>query len=137
MAALQLPPELERLERLLAHGPRPEPSAALRRRVLGSVRAELRSECVLPKWRFAMAFAAILLVGLSLSLSVLQATGFALQQCTSHPSVYEVARRLQQLSPSLSHKESLRQAVLRHMGAEVNCQTPLGDIPCKQKSHDS
>ncbi len=132
-----LPPELERLERLLAHGPRPEPSTALRRRVLSEVRSELRSERVLPPWRFAAAFAATLLVGLSLSRGVLHTTGFALQQAESPPSVYEIARRLQQLSPGLSRKESLRQAVLRQMGAETNDQTPLGDIPREPQSHDS
>ena len=100
----QFPPELERLERLLTCGPRPEPSAALRRRVLGGVQSELRSERIWPKWRFAAAFAATILVGLSLSLGVLQATGFAVQQRQSPRSVYEVARRLQQLSPGLSRR---------------------------------
>jgi hypothetical protein len=133
---LQLPPELERLERFLACSPRPEPSAALRRRVLSGMRSELRSERILPIWRFAAAFAATLLVGLSLSLGVLQATSFALQQCDLSPSVSEVARRLQQLSPGLSREESLRLAVLRHIGAEASRQTPLGEIPSEHQCHD-
>jgi hypothetical protein len=137
MEELNLPPELERLERLLACGPRIEPRAALRRRVLGGVRSELRSERVLPKWRFAVAFAATLLVGISLSLHVLQATGSALQQREVPLSVDEIAWRLQQLSPGLSRGESLRQAVLRHIGTEANCQTSLGDILSEQESHDS
>jgi hypothetical protein len=133
MEHLQLSPELERLERLLVGGPRPEPSAALRRRVLGGVKSELRSERILPRWRFAAAFAATLLVGLSLSFGVLQATSFALQQRELSPSVYEVARRLQQLSPGLSREESLRQAVLRQISAEVSCRTPLGEIPSERE----
>jgi hypothetical protein len=137
MEDFHLPPELEPLERLLACGPRPQPSAALRRRVLGNVRSELRRERILPRWRFAGAFAAILLLGLSLSVGVLQATVFARQHRESPPSVYEVARRLQELSPGLSRPESLRQAVLRHIGAEVNCQTPLGEIPSEHERHDS
>ena len=133
MENLQLPPELERFERVLACGPRPGPSAALRRRVLSSVQSQLRSERILPRWRFAAAFAATILVGISLSLGALQATSFALQQRESAPSVYEVARRLQQLSPGLSRKESLRLAVLRHISAEANCRTPPGEIPSERE----
>ncbi len=137
MEELNLPPELERLERLLARGPRIEPPAALRRRVLGGVRSELRSERVLPTWRFAAAFAATILVGLSLSLGVLQATGSARQQPEEPLSVDEIAWRLQQISPGLSRGESRRQAVLRHIGTEANGQTSLGDILSGQESHDS
>ena len=132
----QFPSEFDRLERLLTCGPRPEPSAALRRRVLLGVQSELRSERIWSKWRFAMAFAATILVGLSLSLGVLQATGFAVQPRELPCSVYDVARRLQQLSPGLSREESLRQAVLRQVGADVNSQTPLGDTPPEREAHD-
>lgn len=130
----QLPPECEEVERLLACGPRPEPSAALRRRVLGSVQSELRRERISAKWRSASAFAAALLVALGLSLGVLQATSFALQQRESPPSVFEVARRLQLLSPGLSREDSLRQATLRHIGAEASGGTPLGDVPSERDS---
>lgn len=144
MEDLQLPHELQRLERYLARGPRPAPSAALQRRVLRGVRSELhndmRSELrgrrTLPTWRLVTAFAASFLVWLSLSLGVLQATGFALQQRDVSLSVSEVAWRLQQLSPGLSREESLRQATLRQIGAEVSCATPLGDIPTEQECHD-
>lgn len=129
MESYPLPPEFEGLERLLACGPRPEPSAALRPRVLGSVRSELHRECGSPKWQFAAAFAAVVLVGLGLSLGVLQATSFALQQRPSAPSVDEVARRLQVLSPGLSREDSLRQAMLRHIGAEASGRTTLSDLP--------
>jgi hypothetical protein len=130
--SFQLPPELEQLERLLASGPRPEPPAALRRRVLGSVGFELHRESLSPRWRFAAAFAATLLVGLGLSLGVLQATSFALQPRPSPPSVYEIARRLQELSPALSREESLRQATLRQIAAEAGGRTPLGEIPSER-----
>lgn len=126
-------PELERLERLLASGPRPEPSAELRRRVLKSVRSELHGECISSKWQSAAAFAATLLVGLGLSLGVLQATSFALQQ-REPPSVFEVARRLQVLAPGLSREDSLRQAALRHIGAEVSGRTTLSDLPSERGS---
>lgn len=128
----QLPPELEGLQRFLACGPRPEPSAALRRRVLGRVQSELHRERTARNWQFAAAFAATLLVGLSLSLGVLHASSFALHQRESPPSVFEVARRLQVLSPGLSREDSLRQATLRHIGAEVSGRTTLGDVPSER-----
>ena len=127
-----LPPELAPVERLLARGPRPEPSAALRRRVLSIVRYELHREPVSPRWRFAAAFAAAVFVGLGLSLGVLQTTSHALQPDPSPPSVYEIARRLQQLSPGLSREESLRQAALRHIGAEASGRTTLGELPSER-----
>lgn len=136
MQNLQLPPELKRLERFLTRGPRPVPSAALRQRVFSNVRSELRSKRISSRWRFGVALAASLLVWLGLSLGAMQATVFALQHHEVSPSVFEVARRLQQLSPNLSREESLRQAVLRNIGAEVNCTTPLGDIPSVQECHD-
>jgi hypothetical protein len=136
MANWQLPPELGRLERHLACGPRPEPSAALRGRVLSDVRSRLRRERFLARWRFVAACAATLLVGLGLLLGVLQATVFALQPRDAPLSVCEIARRLQQLSPRLSREESLRQAVLRRIGAEVSGQTSPGDIPSEQECHD-
>jgi hypothetical protein len=118
-----LPPELERMEWILTRGPRPVPSAALRRRVLGSIRSELHRERLRSKWRLAAAFAATLLLGLSLSLGAVQATSFALQQPEAPPSVAEIARRLQQLSPQLSHEESLRQAMLRGISPETSWPT--------------
>jgi len=136
MEDLELPAELQRLQRLLACGPQPEPSAALRRRVLRGVRTGLCRQRVLPKWRFAAAFAATLLVGLSLSFGVLQATVSAMQQHERPPSVDEVAKRLQQLSPALSREESLRLAALRQISVQYGHETPLGEIPSGPEYHD-
>jgi hypothetical protein len=124
-----LPPELEALEHVLACGPRPEPSAGLRRRVLGSLRSELHCEPTSRNWQFAATFAATVLLGLSLSLGVMQTTSLALQQSPPALSVDEVARRLQVLAPSLSREDSLRQAALRHIGAEASGPTTLGEVP--------
>jgi hypothetical protein len=129
-------PELERFERLLSAGPQPEPSAALRRRVLRGVRSELRRDHNLSTWRFVASAAATLLVTVGLLLNVLQATGFARQQRVASPSVSEIARRLQELAPRLSREESLRQAALRHMGAEPGCRILLGDIFSEVEHHD-
>jgi hypothetical protein len=148
METSQLSPELERLERLLAFGPRPEPSTALRERVLDDVRAELR-HCVLDRlrrellreqrrssWRFAAACAATLLLGLSLSLGAMHAAGFALQPPASTPTVYDVARQLQQLSPEVSQRDLLAQATLRQIGAEASCGKILNNIFAEAQSHD-
>jgi hypothetical protein len=116
MDNLPLPPELERVERFLARGPRPAPSASLRRRILGDVRSELRRERLSPRWRFAAVFAATVLVELCLSLSIMQAVKYGWRQRETSPAVVDVARQLQQLSPGLSHEESLRQAKLRQSG---------------------
>ena len=134
MEDMQLPPELERLERFLVSGPRSAPSAALRGRVLEGIRSELHREHTWSKWRFAAALAAALLVDLCLSLAVVQATCFALQQRESHPSVHEVARRIQQLSPDLSPEESLRRAVLVRIGAEMGSRTNLDDVLCQRET---
>jgi hypothetical protein len=128
MESWEISSELERLERLLASGPRPVPSAALRQRVLGDVQGELCGRARLRRWRFAAAFAATVLMALGLSLGVMQASGFALQQDRSPPTLSEIAWRLQQISPGLSREESLRQASLRQIGVEASGATLLSDL---------
>ena len=123
----QLLPEIEQLEHMLASGPRPEPSPALRQQVLDSVWSELRCEHRMPKWRLAASVAAAVLVSLTLSLAVAQAAGVVLRQHRSLPSVHQVAKRIEKLSPDLSPEESLRQATLLQIAAEVGCRTKLGD----------
>jgi hypothetical protein len=128
MNEFQLPDEFEELEQLLTNSPRPQPSAALRGRVLRRMRCELHQEQILPTWRAAAAFAATVLVALSLWLGVLQASTAAMQQVQNSPSIDEIAWQLRQISPTLSQTESLRQAWLRQAGAEANGGTPLGDL---------
>jgi hypothetical protein len=137
MKEIQLPADLERVERLLLRQPLAEPSAALRRRVLDDVRAELR-QCVLEslqaelrrrraraKWRFAAAVAATLLVALGLWLGVLQAANAAVQQSASTPTLSDIAWQIQQISPQVSRKDSLHQAMLRQIGNEASCGTAV------------
>jgi len=143
MKAIQLPADLERVERLLLSEPLAEPSAALRRRVLDDVRAELR-QCVLDslrselrrqrarsKWCFAAAVAAILLV----SLGVLQATSVALQQRESTPTLADIAWQIQQISPQVSEKDSLHQALLRQIGDEASCGTGVNKLLSELQYH--
>jgi hypothetical protein len=142
----RLPPDLERLECLLACGPRPEPSAALRQRVLDDVRAELRQrvldnlraelrrENARVRWRVAAACAASLLVGLSLSLAFVQVAGFGLQAPTTTPTIADVARQIQQISPEATRQTSLNQARLRQI-ADASCGVILNNLFAETKSH--
>jgi hypothetical protein len=132
-----LPPELEHLERILAGGPRANPPAALEARVLGGVRSALRRRRIVRRWLSSAAFAATIFVAITLSPCVLQATGLAPQQSEPSVSIEEIARRLQQLAPRLTREDSLRQAALREIGADANCQTPLGDVTAEYQAHDS
>jgi hypothetical protein len=136
MDELRLPYEVEllerQLERFLSCGPRPEPSVALRRRVLSDARSELRRGRFLPQWRFAATFAATVLVVLGLWLGMLQATSFALPSYGGPLPVEEVARRLQVLSPNLSQEDSVLQAKYRQICAEAHHETPAGETTSEQ-----
>jgi hypothetical protein len=148
MENVQLSPELERIERLLAVGPRPKPSAALRQRVLADVH-EIRWQCVLDglrqqllreqtrsSWRFAAVCAATFLLALSLSLGVMHETGFTLHPPRSAPTVYDIARQIQQLSPAVTKEDAIRQAMLRHVGAQASGAAPNNAFFAEAKSND-
>jgi hypothetical protein len=132
--------ERESFERLLASGPRPVPSAELRQRVLDGVRAELRKnifdvmrielrrEHIQSKLRFAAAFAATILVCLTISFGVIRSVRHSIAQEQSPPSIDNVAWRLQQISPGLSQDESELQVKLRYIGSESCGPTTLSDI---------
>jgi hypothetical protein len=105
----------------------PEPSPALRERVLWGVRSQLRREQRASRWRSAAALAATLLLGLGLSLAAGHAAARALGRHDSPPPLHEIARRIQQLSPDLSPEESVRQAMLVSIAAEVGGQPNLGE----------
>jgi hypothetical protein len=155
MMESRLPDELERVERLLLHGPRPEPSAALRRRVLDQVRSELRHTAPVAapaktrpapnllsglrlqlrrrrqqrsKWQVAAAIAATLLITTSLSLSVLQATSFALQQREFNPTLADIAWQIQQIAPEVSKRDSEYQAKLRQIGSQASSGTAVNRL---------
>jgi hypothetical protein len=108
----------------------------LRQRVIRRMRCELHQERRLPTSRAAAAFAATLLVALSLWLGVLQARTIAMQQDQAPPSIEEIARELRQIAPTLSQAQSLRQAMLRQIGVEASGGTPLCDIPFITSDHE-
>jgi hypothetical protein len=142
----RLAPELERVERLLACGPRSEPSLALRQRVFDSVQAELRQRMLnnlrrdlrreekRSAWRFVAACAATLLMGTSFVFGIAHAGSFAGD--ASSPTVYDIARQLQQFSPDVSRKDLLVQAALRHIGSDAKCDEILNNFFADKKSHD-
>lgn len=130
----QLPPELEQLERRLADGPRLDPSSALRQRVLRGVHAELASDGLLPRWRFAAAAAAAVFIWLSLSLAITQMINSALARPRSQQPVGELARQIQRRLPELSPEESLREAILLQVGAEFGSLSSLRDRLCLDAS---
>ena len=144
----QFPSELERVEHTLACAPRPEPSAALRRRVLDDVREELR-HCVLHRLRvellrqqkrsnrrIAVACAASFLVAVGLSIGAMHEAGVVLKPPASAPTVADVARRIQQLSPQMSERDSLLQATLRQVGPQAACGDLLKNVCTDPKPHD-
>ena len=106
----ELPDNLADLERHLAARPFAEPNAALRQRVLTSVRGELASETK-SRWRYAATLAAAVLLGANLSLSA------ALNGSWPHDSfnaddLDATAARLRQLDSEMSEQEARRQALL-------------------------
>jgi hypothetical protein len=136
MKNLPLPPELERIEQMLLGGPRPVPSAALRRRVREATRRELHRAQMRSRWRLCAALAAALVVGVSLLFGARKATSIALQQRPVSPSVQEVAGRLQQFSARLSRTESLRQAMLRQIVTETAAEVCLDAANVPYRAHD-
>ncbi len=144
----RLHPELEHVERLLTCAPAAEPAAALRRRVLDDVHEELRY-CVLHRLRaqlireqkrasrrLAVASAATLLVAVGLSVGAVRAVGVPLKPSASAPSVANLARQLQQISPEMSQRDSLVQATLRQVGPDAACRDLLKNVFPDTKSHD-
>lgn len=121
-----LPPELERLERLLAARELPRASQQAKERLLCSVRAELRRSQARSRWAFAVAMAATVLVWLNLSLSATQATDCGLELDGRRQSVENGAQQIRQLLPDLTPREAMRQAVLLRAGV----------IPCPRLSEN-
>jgi hypothetical protein len=135
MADMRLPREMERVERFLTAGPRPEPSAALRWRVLSQVQYELREDRSRSQQRWAVAIAATLLIGVSVSMAAFLRSVAPLRKNEAPPTVDTVAWRLQQVSPNLSREEALRQALLRNV-TQAGCLVPFGDIPSNHERHN-
>jgi hypothetical protein len=116
METPQLPPDLERFERLLAGRERPEPSTDLRERVIRSMEAELLQAELPPQrpngwWTFAAATAASVVLLLNLSLSAARATSYDLRSADGRQTLLTSVRQIRKLLPELSYREAMRNAV--------------------------
>jgi hypothetical protein len=116
-----LPPDLLALERALAARPRPEPSAGLRDRVLTAAERERPGPRTGPERRdfvrFAAATAAAALLAINLSASLANNTDWHLSARADGPAVADVAGRLRELTPDVSEREAVRQALLLRAAA--------------------
>ncbi len=121
-----LPDDLAGLERRLARRVRPEAGAALRERVLGSVRDELRRPVRRGgAWRYAAALAAVVLLGANLSLSAALRADW--RRCgNGDDQLTATAARLRQLDPELSEREARREALLLQARARL---APVPVVP--------
>ena len=119
MDDLNLSPELERLERELAERAREGPSAALRARVIGGVRTELRRQRRQAGWGFAVAAAAAALVWINLSLTATRATDYRLGPGERSAAIDSLASQIRELLPEVSRREAVRQAVLLESGSKL------------------
>ena len=116
METPQVPPDLKRLERLLAGRERPEPSADLKERVIQSVEAELLlAEVPLQHaggwWGFVAATAASVVLLLNLSLSAACATSYDLDLAAGSQSLDASLRHIRELLPELSRREAMSYAM--------------------------
>jgi hypothetical protein len=127
----ELPDDLAELERRLAGRPRPEPDAALRRRVVGSVRDELERDRrrFAGAWRYAAALAAAVLLGANLSLGVAVSADWRRDEAGD--DIGTTVARLRQLDPELTEDEARRQALLLQTRAHL-VPAPVVRPPAEQ-----
>ena len=118
----ELPEELAAIERQLAARPLPQPSEALRGRVMAAVRSELRTAPVparrpLTAWKCALAAAAAVILLLNLSVMSTNSAVFALRAPGDGPDTLATAAAVRRLVPQLSQDEAIGQAVILRAGA--------------------
>ena len=119
MDDLNLSPELERLEQELAERIREEPAAALRARVIGGVRGELRRQRCRAGWAFAVAAAVAALVWINLSVTATRVTDYRLAPGEESATVEALASQIGELLPEVTRREAVRQAVLLESGSRL------------------
>lgn len=124
METPQLPPDLERLEQLLAGRERPEPSADLKERVIRSVKAELPRAELPPQhsngwWAFVAATAACVALLLNFSMSAARASSYDLRLAAEPRDFDASVRQIQEMLPELSDREAMRCAVTLQAGSNL------------------
>jgi hypothetical protein len=112
-----LTPDLAALERRLAARPRVDPPPNLGPRVLAASRAVLRPPAI--RWRTGLAWAAAVLVGINLSMSVAADTDWQLRPEAEPEQLAALTDRLRALAPDLPEAELRRQALLARAAADL------------------
>lgn len=112
MESFDFPPEWGELERRLAERRQPQPSAALRQRVLTAMQAE-RPPRGNP-WKVAVVLAASLLVVLNLALTLANHRAWSESQRIASEGIEETARALRQRHPDLSERQAYQFALVLH-----------------------
>lgn len=118
----ELPEELAAIERQLAARTRPQPSEALRGRVMAAVRRELRTSPAparrpLTAWNCALAAAAAVILLLNLSVMSTNSAVFAIHPSGDGADTLATAEALRRLVPEMSEEQALGQAVLLRAGS--------------------
>ena len=124
METPELPPDLKRLERLLAERERPEPPSDLKARIIGKMETELHRAQLPPLrpngwWAFVATAAASLVFMFNLSSSAARTTSYDLRLAASPKSTDISLEQIQELMPELTQREALRYAVTLHAGSRL------------------
>jgi hypothetical protein len=124
METPELPPDLERLERLLAERERPEPSPDLKDRVVAKMEAasrpkQLPSQCPNGWWAFLATAAASVVFLFNVSSSAARATSYDLRLAAASKSIEPSLQQIQELIPELSHREARRHALTIQAGSTL------------------
>jgi hypothetical protein len=114
MSHADLPPELRQLESALTSS-QPEPSPALRQRVLAAVGRELRSSPAAGVWWLAAGVAAAVLLAINFSISAINDMDFGLGGGIGD-DVGTTASQIHALLPDWPQRETRRQALLLAAG---------------------
>src|SRR5262245_39226468 len=112
-----LTPDLAALERRLTAHPRVDPPPGLASRVLAASRVALRAPARSGRTAVGLAWAAAVLVGINLSMSVATDTDWRLRPDAEPEQLAAVADRLRELAPDLPEAELRRQALLARAAA--------------------
>ena len=119
MGQSELPDNLGEIECWLKAMDRPEPSAALRTRVMADVRGQLRRDHRQRTWSYAATLAASVLIWLNLSLSAATVTDYRLRAHDQTEVVVCLGAGIRALLPEMSEREAARQALLLRCGARL------------------
>jgi hypothetical protein len=112
MEDVELPPELQDIERDLMGRERVQAPPGFRERLAHRIGEELRRERARGLLAFAAGLAAAVVLCLNFSMTAAGSIEFELQVADGRPPVQALARQIQEAVPDLPPREALRQAIL-------------------------